>query len=141
MYTKKGVFMIYYLDAKPVLKLLQETVKFIEHFPEKWIKGAHYADSKKRSTFLGNPNVVYYDMTGMLWMCAKKHNIDDIFVDFVIKQIMKKVRVAHPECDNLSVYNDNYAESSDHFLVLFIAVNDHLTSEATKYGGRFRQVS
>lgn len=133
--------MIYYLDAKPVLKLLQEAVKFMEHSPEKWIQGAHYADSKKRSTFLGNPNVVYYDTTGILWMLARKHSIDDIFVDFVIQKILQDIQATHPECDNLSVYNDNYSEHPSHALHLFISTLDSLTKESKKHGGKFRQIS
>lgn len=132
--------MITYLDSRPVLKLVEETLNFIEKNENKWIQGAHYADSKKRPTFLGNPNVVYYDLTGMLWMLAKKYNINDTYVDFAIQHMLEDIQRVHPECDNLSVYNDSYAEYVGHVYHVVLVALEQLREESKTYGGRFKRV-
>jgi hypothetical protein len=140
---EKGVFriMITYLDSRPVLNLAEKVLDFIEKNPDKWIQGAHYADSKKRPTFLGNPNVVYYDLTGMLWMLAKRHNIEDACVDYVIQHIVADIQLVYPECDNLSVYNDLYATYVGHIQHAILVTLEHMREESKLYGGRFKRVS
>lgn len=132
--------MITYLDSRPVLKLVEEALNFIEKNPDKWIQGAHYADNKKRATFLGNPNVVYYDLTGMLWMLAKRHNIEEVSVDYVIQHIVAYIQQVHPECDNLSVYNDLYATHIGHIQHAILVTLEHMREESKLYGGRFKRV-